>query len=418
MASPQEGSIFQTAQQQYDQAASLLGLNPALYTLLREPLRELTVRFPVKMDDGSVQVLTGYRVQYNDARGPTKGGLRFHPSETLDTIRALAAWMTWKTALLNLPLGGAKGGVVCNPKSLSPQELERVARGYIRAIYRFLDEHTDVPAPDVYTSPQVMAWMMDEYSVLRGQHVPGVITGKPVVLGGSAGRVDATARGAVYCVKEAAQVLNIDLDGAKAAIQGYGNAGQYLHELCVSLLGMQVVAVSDSRGGIYNPAGLDPAALRHCKAETGSVVNYSEGEVITSEAPLELPVEVLFPAALEGVITGQNAEAIQARIIAEAANGPTTPDADSILYARDIYVIPDFLCNAGGVTVSYFEQVQNATNHYWSLEDVHQQLETRMRLAFQQVHQMMDERRVHPRLAAYLLAVSRVAEAVSLRGWV
>jgi glutamate dehydrogenase (NAD(P)+) len=414
----EKANPFSIAQRQLDEAAALLALQPALHALLREPVRELTVNFPVKMDDGSVKIFKGYRVQYNDARGPTKGGLRFHPDETIDTVRALAAWMTWKCAVLDLPLGGAKGGVTCNPKSLSPFELERVARGYIRAVYRMLGEETDIPAPDVYTTPQVMAWMMDEYSVLRGHNVPGVITGKPLPLGGSAGREDATARGGVCCVREAANILGLNLKGATAAVQGFGNAGRFAHRLGAELLGLKVVAVSDSKGGIYNEDGLDVEAVQDHKRKTGSVVNFPEADNISSDAPLFLDVEVLFPAALENVISARNAENVKANIVAELANGPTTPEADHILYEKGIYVIPDFLCNAGGVTVSYFELVQNAYNYYWPLEMVYERLDNRMTAAFHTVHNMAVQRNVHNRLAAYLVAVAKVAEAVSLRGWV
>jgi glutamate dehydrogenase (NAD(P)+) len=409
---------FQIAQQQLDEAAQLLGLDPATHALLREPQRELVVTFPVRMDDGQVKIFKGYRVQYNDSRGPTKGGLRFHPDETIDTVRALAAWMTWKCAVVDIPLGGAKGGVTCNPKTFSPYELERVARGYIRAIYKILGEKTDVPAPDVYTNPQVMAWMMDEYSLIQGHNVPGVITGKPLPLGGSQGRTDATARGGIFCVREAAKVLGVNLQEASAAIQGYGNAGQFAHQLAVEVLGMKVVAISDSRGGIYNPNGLDYQATIKHKNTTGSVVEFEGAQSISNEDLLALEVTVLFPAALENVITEYNAAHIKAKIVAELANGPTTPEADHILHQNGIYVIPDFLCNAGGVTVSYFEQVQNAYNYYWPLELVHERLDFKMTAAFQAVHEMAEVKKVHNRLAAYLVAVDRVAEAVRLRGWV
>ena len=418
MMSNHKSNPFQIAQRQLDEAASLLGLDPALHALLREPLREFTVNFPVRMDDGVVKIFKGYRVQYNDARGPTKGGLRFHPDETIDTVRALAAWMTWKCAVVDIPLGGAKGGVTCNPKQLSPYELERVARGYMRAVYKILGEHTDVPAPDVYTTPQVMAWMMDEYSIIRGHNVPGIITGKPLPLGGSAGRSDATARGGMFCVREAAQVSGLETIGATAAIQGYGNAGQFAHELGSKLLGLKVVAVSDSKGGIFNPHGLDDDVLRRYKKETGSVIDFPEARNISNQELLELAVDVLFPAALEGVITGQNAPRLKAKIVAELANGPTTPDADQVLYQKGIYVIPDFLCNAGGVTVSYFEQVQNAYNYYWPVETVYERLDHKLTAAFYDVHTMARQTKVHNRLAAYLVAVARVAEAVTLRGWV
>ena len=413
-----ENNPFKIAQQQLDEAAAMLGLDPATHAMLREPMREFTVTIPLRMDDGSVRIYRGYRVQYNDARGPTKGGLRWHPDETIDTVRALAAWMTWKTAVVDIPLGGAKGGITCNPKELSPTEQERLARGYIRAVWKILGPDTDVPAPDVYTNPQIMAWMMDEYSTIKGHMVPGIITGKPLPLGGSAGRVDATARGGIYTTREAAKVLGINLRGARAAIQGYGNAGQFAHQLATELLGLKVVAVSDTRGGIYDENGLDfEVTLKH-KRETGSVEDMPGTEPITNEALLVMDVVVLFPAALENVLTADNAGNIKAQIVAELANGPTTPEADHILHKNDVYVIPDFLCNAGGVTVSYFEQVQNAYNLYWSPEEVQNRLDEKMTAAFHAVHHMSSSRGVHNRLGAYLVAVERVAEAAKLRGWV
>ena len=409
---------FDIAQRQLDEAAELLGLDEATHQLLRWPRRELQVTIPVRMDDGTVQVYHGYRVQYNDARGPTKGGLRWHPDETIDTVRALAAWMTWKTAVVDIPLGGGKGGVTCNPKEMSPGEQERLARGFIRAIHRMIDDETDVPAPDVYTNPQIMAWMMDEFSVIKGYNVPGVITGKPLPLGGSEGRGDATARGGVYTVREAGKVLGIDLRGATAAIQGYGNAGQFAHKLGEELLGLKVVAVSDSRGGVYRGEGIPFEEGVDWKNQNGTVVDMASTKNITNEELLELDVVVIFPSALENVITQANAGDIKAKISAELANGPTTPEADQILHEKGVYVIPDFLCNAGGVTVSYFEQVQNAYDFYWPLELVHERLDAKMTAAFHAVHKMAEDMSVHNRLAAYLVAVQRLAEACKLRGWV
>jgi len=378
----------------------------------------LSLPFRCGWTTGGVEVFKGYRVQYNDSRGPTKGGIRFHPDETIDTVRALAAWMTWKCSVVDIPLGGGKGGVTCNPKNMSAAELERLSRGYIRAIWKILGENTDVPAPDVYTTPQIMAWMMDEYSTIRGCNVPGVITGKPLALGGSQGRGDATARGGIFCVREAAKVLGLNLNGATAVIQGYGNAGQFAHQLAASLLGMKVVAVADSKGGIYNPDGLDFEVTVGHKNKTGSVVNFRDAQNISNEELLAMETDVLFPAALESVITLHNAAQIKAKIVAELANGPTTPEADHILHEAGVYVIPDFLCNAGGVTVSYFEQVQNAYMYYWPLKLVHERLDEKMTAAFHAVHEMATTKKVHNRLAAYLVAVSRVAEAVKLRGWV
>jgi len=409
---------FAIAQKQLDQAAKIMGLDPATHELLRWPLRELHVTLPVRMDDGTVKIFHGFRVQYNDARGPTKGGIRYHPEETIDTVRALAAWMTWKCAVADIPLGGGKGGIICNPKEMSERELERLSRAYIRQVGRILGEEVDVPAPDVYTTPQIMAWMMDEYSVLRGYNVPGVITGKPIPLGGSQGRGDATARGGMYCIREAGKVLGVDLKGGTAAVQGYGNAGQFAHILGQELLGLKVVAVSDSKGGIYNPDGLDPQAVITHKKETGSVINFPGAKNITNAELLELEVTVLIPAALENQITGDNAANIKAKIVAELANGPTTPEADEILFKNGVYVIPDFLCNAGGVTVSYFEQVQNAYDYYWDLETVRERLDKKMTAAFHAVHDAAQKHGVNNRMGAYVVAVSRVAEVCKLRGWV
>ncbi len=409
---------FAIAQAQLDEAAEILQLEPEMHTFLRQPMREFHFTVPVRMDDGRTQVYNGYRVQYNDARGPAKGGIRFHPDETVDTIRALAAWMTWKTAVVDIPLGGAKGGIICDPRFLSSTELERLSRSYMRQIARYVGLHKDVPAPDVYTNPQIMAWMMDEYQVLTGHQEPGVITGKPLEIGGAAGREDATARGGIYTVREAAKVLNIDLVGKTAAIQGYGNAGQFAHLLATELLGMKVVAVSDSRGGIYNADGLDITAVRAHKANTGSVQNFAEADNVSNEELLELSVMVLFPSALENVITKRNAHHIDAKIVAELANGPTTPAADEILYDKGIYVIPDFLCNAGGVTVSYFEMVQNSYQYYWDKLMTQQRLDQKMTTAFHAVHNMAQTKEVNNRVAAYLVSVNRVAQATRLRGWV
>jgi len=409
---------FAIAQAQLDEAAQYLELDPATHELLRWPLRELHVTLPVKMDDGTTQVFHGFRVQYNDARGPTKGGIRFHPDETIDTVRALAAWMTWKTAVVDIPLGGAKGGIICDPRKLSPSELERLSRAYIRQVGRIIGLEKDVPAPDVYTTPQIMAWMMDEFSFIQGFNEFGVITGKPLPLGGSAGRGDATARGGIFTLREWGKVAGFDLKGATAAIQGYGNAGTFAHQLGEDLLGLKVVAVSDSRGGIYNAKGMKYADVFAHKRKTGRVSGFTGSEEISNEELLELDVDVLFPSALEGVITEKNAANIKAKVSVELANGPTTPEADKILHENGVYVIPDFLCNAGGVTVSYFEMVQNAYDYYWDEDMVHERLDKKMTSAFHAVHEVAQEYKVHNRLAAYIVAVNRVAEAVKLRGWV
>jgi len=409
---------FKIAQRQLDECAEKLNLDKATHELLRWPRREFKFTLPVKMDDGTTNIFHGYRVQYNSALGPTKGGLRWHPEETIDTVRALAAWMTWKCALVGIPLGGAKGGVTCNPKELSEGEKERLARAYIRAIAPHLGVHKDVPAPDVYTTPQIMAWMMDEYEAIVGESHPGVITGKPLPLGGSEGRGDATARGGVFTIREACKTLGID-PKATFAIQGFGNAGQFAALLHPEILGGgKLVAVSDSKGGVYNESGINPKDIVGHKLKTGSVDGFPGTNPISDEELLELDVDIFYPAALENVITERNASAIKAKIICELANGPTTPEADVILQEKGIHVIPDFLANAGGVTVSYFEQVQNTYNYYWTLNDIHKQLDDKMTTAYHSVYKMHKEKNVHMRLAAYMVAVSRVAEAVKLRGWV
>ena len=409
---------FKIAQAQLDEAAEKLGLDEATSEFLRWPMREYRYTLPVKMDDGSTKVFHAYRVQYNSSRGPTKGGLRWHPDETIDTVRALAAWMTWKTSVVDIPLGGGKGGVTCNPKEMSDSEKEKLARAYMRAVAKELGVHRDVPAPDVYTTPQIMAWMMDEYEVILGESHPGMITGKPIPLGGSQGRGDATARGGIYTVREAGKVLGINLKGATTAIQGFGNAGQFGALLGEEILGLKVIAASDSRGGVINKNGMSAKKLVDYKLKNGSLKGFPGASDITNEDLLELDIDVLFPSALENVITKENANRIKAKISCELANGPTTPEADEILFKNGCYVIPDFLANAGGVTVSYFEQVQNTYNYYWTLEDIHKQLDEKMTNAFHAVHDMHKKENVHPRLAAYMVAVARVAEACKLRGWV
>lgn len=409
---------FEIAQEQLDTCAKILNLDQATHELLRRPMREIWVSLPVRMDDGSTKVFQGFRVQYNDAKGPTKGGIRFHPQETIDTVRALAAWMTWKCSLLDLPLGGGKGGVICNPKEMSQGELERLSRAYIRAIHPFIGPDKDIPAPDVYTNPQIMAWMADEYSKACGKNQFGVVTGKPLAVGGSAGRGDATARGGLYTVREAAKALGVDLKGARVAIQGFGNAGYYAAVLAQSMLGCKIVAVSDSRGGIFNEQGIDPEEAKAHKDKTGSVVELAGTSPITNEALLELDVDILIPAALENVITERNAANVKAKIVAELANGPTTPEADDILYKNGVHVIPDFLCNAGGVTVSYFEMVQNFYMYYWDETEVHERLDKKMTVAYKSVFDTSKQYEINMRQAAYVVAVKRVAEAMKLRGWV
>ena len=409
---------FEVAQKQLDECARILKLDPDLHAILRVPMRELHVSLPIRMDDGSVKIFQGFRVQYNNARGPTKGGIRFHPDETIDTVRALAAWMTWKSALLDLPLGGAKGGIICNPKEMSQGELERLSRAYIQAIHQFIGPDKDIPAPDVYTNPQIMAWMMDEYSKIAGKNQFGVITGKPLSLWGSAGRGDATARGGIYILREAAKECGVDLKKASVAVQGYGNAGYYAAYLAKSLLGCKIVAVSDSKGGIFTKEGLDPEEVRKHKAKTGSVINFPNTKAISSGDLLELEVDILIPAALENVITEKNAPNIKAKIVAELANGPTTLEADDILYKNGIHVIPDFLCNAGGVTVSYFEMVQNFYMYYWEEKEVHERLDKKMTVAYHSVVNASSKYNINMRQAAYVVAVKQVVEAMKLRGWV
>ncbi|MCK4401651.1 Glu/Leu/Phe/Val dehydrogenase [bacterium] len=413
-----EANLFKITQNQLDEAAEKLNLDKATHELLRWPQREFTFTLPVKIDDGTTKIFHGFRIQYNSALGPTKGGVRWHPEETIDTVRALAAWMTWKCALVNIPLGGGKGGIICNPQKMSEREKECLARAYIRAIASHIGVHKDVPAPDVYTTPQIMAWMMDEYEAIVGESHPGMITGKPLSLGGSEGRGDATARGGVFTVREACKTLGVNSKGT-FAIQGFGNAGQFAALLHPEILeGGKLIAVSDSKGGIYKESGINPRDIVDYKLKTGSVANFPGTSPISNKEIIELDVDVFYPAALENVITEKNAQNVKARIICELANGPTTPEADAILYAKGIHIIPDFLANAGGVTVSYFEQVQNTYNYYWTLEDVHKQLDDKMTTAYHSVYKMHKEKNVHMRLAAYMIAVSRVAEAVKLRGWV
>ena len=411
---------FEVAVKQLERAASFMDISDEALEFLKRPMRILEVTVPVKMDDGSVKVFTGFRVQYNWALGPTKGGIRFHPEETLSTVKALAAWMTWKTSVMGLPYGGGKGGVIVNPKVLSKRELENLSRSYIRAIYDILNPYTDIPAPDVYTNPQIMAWMMDEYEWIARRKNPsfGVITGKPLSIGGSLGRIDATSRGALYTVREAAKLLNIELNKSTMAVQGYGNAGYYMAKLGVELYGIKVVAVSDSKGGIYNPDGLDPDDVLKWKRETGSVKDYPKASNITNDELLTLDVDILAPAAIENVITKDNADRVRARLVAEVANGPVTPEADEILYEKGIFQIPDFLCNAGGVTVSYFEWVQNINGYYWTEEEVYSRLDEKMTNAFHRVYKTAKEKNIHMRDAAYVVAVSRVYQAMKDRGWV
>ena len=406
---------WQVAQQQFDLAAERLNLDPGLRRVLREPRRELTVHFPVKMDDGSVQVFTGYRVQHNLGRGPAKGGIRYHQDVTLDEVKALAMWMTWKCAVVGIPYGGGKGGVIVDPKKLSQKELEALSRRFFTEIEVLVGPERDIPAPDVNTNAQVMAWFMDTYSMHAGHTVPGVVTGKPISLGGSEGRNEATARGTVFCIIEAARHLGIELPKARVAIQGFGNAGSIAAQL-IGDEGATVVAVSDSTGGIHNADGLDIKRILAWKKEHGTVQGFPGTTDITNEQLLEVDCDILIPAALENQITNRNADRIKAKLIAEAANGPTTPDADRELFRNSKFMIPDILCNAGGVTVSYFEWVQDLNRDHWSESVVNDKLKEIMVKAFQETLAIARREQIDMRTAAYLLAVQRVADATALRG--
>jgi len=409
---------FEIVRKQVDKCSRILKLDQDVTEVLKNPMRELHVSLPVRMDNGTVKLFQGYRVQYNDAKGPTKGGIRFHPDETIDTVRALAAWMTWKCALMDLPLGGGKGGIICNPKELSEGELERLSRAYARAVYQFIGPERDVPAPDVYTTPQIMAWIMDEYSSMAGKAQFGVITGKPLALGGSRGRGDATAMGGMYCIREAARELKVDLSKATIAVQGFGNAGYYAAKLARQMFGAKIIAVCDSQGGCYCKTGIDADEAQKVKTKTTSVCNLKVGDRITSEDILELNVDILIPSAMENVITEKNAADIKAKIVVELANGPTTPEADDILYKKGVHIIPDFLANAGGVTVSYFEMVQNFNMYYWTEKEVYDRLDEKMTTAYHSVYDTHKEYKINMRQAAYVRAVERVVEAMKLRGWV
>jgi glutamate dehydrogenase (NAD(P)+) len=410
-------NLLEIVQAHVSTCACNLGLDENVQELLRSPLRELQVSLPVIMDSGRLKVFRGFRVQYNDVLGPTKGGVRFHPDQSLESVRALAALMTWKCALHGLPLGGAKGGVICDPKELSKREFERLSRAYIRSIYGFIGTHKDIPAPDMKADSRVMAWMMDEYSRLAGENVFGIVTGKPLVVGGSAGREDATARGGWYVIREAAKAMGSDLAGAKIAIQGFGNVG-YNAALIAAAFGCRVVAVSDSRGGILFEKGLDPEKVYRHKLQSGSVTGFPETKSISNQELLELNVDILIPAALENVITAENAKRVKAKMVAEMANGPTTPEADDVLFAKGVHLIPDILCNGGGVIVSYFEMVQNFDMCSWEAEDVRRLLEKKMVQAYASVLNASRENGVNMRQAAYVVAVRRLVEAMRARGWV
>jgi len=409
---------FEVEQQQVREAARLLNLDAATVELLLWPQREFKFTLPVRMDNGEVRIFHAYRIQHNYARGPAKGGIRFHPDETADTIRALAGWMTWKTAVVDLPLGGGKGGIVCDPKNMSLRELENLSRAYIRAAAPYIGIDKDIPAPDVYTNPQTMAWMMDEYETIAQRHQPGVLTDKPMQIGGTEGRRDATARGGVITVREACKLLGVNPHG-RYAIQGFGNAGQRAALLHQEILGGgKLIAVCDSRAGIYNEHGLNPRELVTHKLKTGSVRGFPNAIEIERDSVLSLDVDVLYPAALENAINETNADSIKAKIVCELANGPTTPEADLILYKKGVHVIPDVLASAGGVTVSYFEMVQDSYSFFWDESLVQQRLDQTLTKAYHTVLEAVKEKNVHPRLGAMVVAVARVAEACKLRGWV
>ncbi len=414
---------FKISQQQLDSAAEVMELDKTAHEILREPMRTISATIPVKMMDGSTEVFQGFRVQYNDARGPGKGGIRFHPKENLNTVKALSAWMTWKCSLANIPYGGAKGGVICDTKKMNQAELENLSRGYIRALGRFIGPKLDVPAPDVYTNPQIMAWMMDEYSKLVGHNEFGVITGKPIEVWGSEGRFDSTAMGGMYVLREAAKQRKLKIKEARIAIQGFGNAGKFAFDLSRKL-GAKVVAISDSSGGVYSEKGLDYDKLSKAKAESGEIQDYSEKgmEKISNSELLELDVDVLIPAAIENQITKENADKINAGIVLELANGPVTPAADGILFEKGILDLPDFLVNSGGVIVSYFEWVQNTQNYYWTQDEVYSKLDSIITKSFHDVFAMQEsykakKKKISPRTSAYIVAVERVSKAMKTRGW-
>jgi glutamate dehydrogenase (NAD(P)+) len=410
-----EGNAFENALKQLERTADLIGLNPDVHEILKQPKRILSVSVPIRLDNGSVKNFQGYRVQYNDARGPFKGGIRYHPNVTLDEVKALASWMTWKCAVADIPYGGSKGGVICNPKKMSLREKERITRRYTSAIADFIGPYRDVPAPDVYTDPQTMAWILDTYSQIHGHLVPEVVTGKPISLGGSEGRNNSTARGCVIAAREAAKTIGLPLKGATVAIQGYGNAGSWAAML-IEELGVKVVAVSDSKGGIYNRQGLDSKKVEAYKEKTGSVVGFTDSEEISNEDLLELGVDILIPAALENQITSSNADRIKAKIISEAANGPTTPEADRILERNKVLLVPDILANSGGVIVSYLEWVQNLNRTHWTEAQVNEELERKMTLAFKNTYEKSKNLNVSMRDGALALAIERVGRAIETLG--
>jgi glutamate dehydrogenase (NAD(P)+) len=413
MAAP---NPYDSAKRQVDRVGRMIGLSEQVIELLKLPRRELGVNFPVKMDDGSMRIFTGYRVQHNFARGPLKGGVRFHPNVTLDEVRALSMWMTWKCAVVGIPFGGAKGGVICNPKELSKNELEKITRRYTTEIALIIGPQEDIPAPDVYTDAQTMAWMMDTYSMRVGHSVPGVVTGKPIEIGGSKGREEATSRGVMYVAQEAAKAKGLEMKGAKVAVQGFGNVGWHAARLLHSEAGCKVIAVSDSSGGIYSEDGFDPVSVFEHKKKNKSVKGFPGTKDITNEQLIELDCDILVPAALENVITAENASKIKAKIVVEGANGPTTPDADTVLFKNGIILVPDILANAGGVTVSYFEWVQDLQFFFWTIEQINERLKDVMTSSFRRVYNLAQANKTDLRTAAYMVALREVARAFELRG--
>ncbi|MDD1747763.1 MAG: Glu/Leu/Phe/Val dehydrogenase [Methanomassiliicoccales archaeon] len=407
---------YKLAKQHVERVGRMMGMEEGVIDVLKTPMRELGVNFPVKMDDGSLRVFQGYRVQHSSVRGPCKGGIRYHPNITLDDVRALAMWMTWKCAVVGIPFGGAYGGVSCDVKKLSKSELERVTRRFASDISIIIGPHEDIPAPDVYTDAQTMAWFMDTYSMHAGHCVPGVVTGKPIQIGGSQGREEASSRSVMYVVQEACKVKKIDIHGATVAVQGFGTVGWHTARLLQQEAGCNVVAVSDSTGGIYDSKGLYPVRVQEYKKKGGSVVGYPGSKQITNAELLELDVDILVPAAMENVITKDNAKKIKAKILAEGANGPTTPEADEILFKKGVMLIPDILANAGGVTVSYFEWVQDLQFFFWNVDEIKERLRAIMCNAFNAVYAIAKERNVDMRTAAYMLALGEVARAMELRG--
>jgi len=408
-------NALDVAVQQLDQVAERINLDPSIHRRLRKPARSYIVSVPIRLDNGEVEVFEGYRVHHNTSRGPAKGGIRYHPNVTLAEITALSMWMTWKCAVVDIPYGGAKGGVACDPKILSRRELQRLTRRYTSELINVFGPRTDIPAPDVYTNPQIMSWIMDTYSMSVGYAEPGVVTGKPIAVGGSLGRNEATSRGCVFTIYSLLRRLTRKVEDLTVAVQGYGNVGYHAAKI-IHDDGAKVIAASDSKGGVFNPKGLDPRALAAHKEESGSVVNYPDADNISNEELLELECSVLIPAAMENQITSKNADLIKADIVAEGANGPTTPAADEILFERGKYHLPDILANAGGVTVSYFEWVQGLERYFWTEKEVNSKMKGIMDRAFDGVWELAQKEKVNMRMASYIVAIRRVTEAMLLRG--